>query len=62
MCLTPNARSGITLGSQSSSGKVFQVLVHLLAHRDRVIPKQELLEQLWPVSTIIEKVPFMGFT
>ena len=28
--------------------KVFQVLVHLLAHRDRVVPKQELLEHLWP--------------
>ena len=25
--------------------KVFQVLVYLLAHRDRVVPKQELLEQ-----------------
>jgi DNA-binding winged helix-turn-helix (wHTH) protein/class 3 adenylate cyclase/tetratricopeptide (TPR) repeat protein len=28
--------------------KVFQVLVYLLAHRDRVVPKQELLERLWP--------------
>jgi class 3 adenylate cyclase/tetratricopeptide (TPR) repeat protein len=28
--------------------KVFQVLVYLLAHRDRLIPKQELLEHLWP--------------
>ena len=28
--------------------KVFQVLAYLLAHRDRVVPKQELLEQLWP--------------
>ena len=28
--------------------KVFQVLVYLLAHRERVVPKQELLEQLWP--------------
>jgi class 3 adenylate cyclase/tetratricopeptide (TPR) repeat protein len=28
--------------------KVFQVLIYLLAHRDRVIPKQELLERLWP--------------
>src|SRR5215813_13734512 len=27
--------------------KVFQVLVYLLEHRDRVIPKQELLEHLW---------------
>ena len=28
--------------------KVFQVLVYLLAHRDRVISRQEFLEQLWP--------------
>ena len=28
--------------------KVFQVLTYLLAHRERVIPKQELLEHLWP--------------
>jgi DNA-binding winged helix-turn-helix (wHTH) protein len=28
--------------------KVFQVLIYLLVHRDRVVPKQELLEHLWP--------------
>ena len=28
--------------------KVFQVLAYLLAHHDRVVPKQELLEHLWP--------------
>src|SRR5262249_55975334 len=28
--------------------KVFQVLVYLLAHRDRVVSKQELFEHLWP--------------
>jgi DNA-binding winged helix-turn-helix (wHTH) protein/class 3 adenylate cyclase/tetratricopeptide (TPR) repeat protein len=28
--------------------KVFQVLAYLLAHRERVVPKQELLEHLWP--------------
>src|SRR5256885_11544216 len=28
--------------------RVFQVLVYLLAHRERVVPKQELLEHLWP--------------
>src|SRR5215470_19526280 len=32
--------------------KVFQVLVYLLTHRDRVIPKQELCEQLWPTQFI----------
>lgn len=28
--------------------KVLQVLAYLLAHRERVVPKHELLEQLWP--------------
>jgi DNA-binding winged helix-turn-helix (wHTH) protein/tetratricopeptide (TPR) repeat protein len=28
--------------------KVFQLLIYLLVHRARVIPKQELLEHLWP--------------
>jgi class 3 adenylate cyclase len=28
--------------------KVFQVLAYLLAHRDRVVPKAELLEHMWP--------------
>ena len=28
--------------------KVFDVLAYLIAHRDRVIPRQELLTSLWP--------------
>src|SRR5262245_52220203 len=28
--------------------KVFQVLAYLLAHHDRVVSKEELLEQVWP--------------
>jgi len=28
--------------------KVFQVLSYLLAHHDRVVSKEELLDQLWP--------------
>jgi len=27
---------------------VFHVLAYLIQYRDRVVPKQELLEQLWP--------------
>ena len=27
--------------------KVFQLLAYLLTHRNRVVPKAELLEQLW---------------
>ena len=36
--------------------KVFQVLVYLLAHRDRVVPKQELLAQLWPDQFVGDEV------
>jgi DNA-binding winged helix-turn-helix (wHTH) protein/predicted ATPase len=35
--------------------KVFQVLVYLLAHRDRVVSKQELLERLWPGQFVGEE-------
>jgi DNA-binding winged helix-turn-helix (wHTH) protein len=27
---------------------VFHVLAYLIQHRDRVVPKRDLLEQLWP--------------
>jgi DNA-binding winged helix-turn-helix (wHTH) protein len=32
--------------------KVFQVLTYLLAHREQVIPKQELCDQVWPKQFI----------
>jgi DNA-binding winged helix-turn-helix (wHTH) protein/tetratricopeptide (TPR) repeat protein len=32
--------------------QVFQVLAYLLAHPDRVIPRQELFEQLWPARFV----------
>ena len=32
--------------------KVFQVLVYLLTHADRVVSKQELCEQVWPQQLI----------
>jgi DNA-binding winged helix-turn-helix (wHTH) protein/tetratricopeptide (TPR) repeat protein len=35
--------------------KVFHVLVYLLAHRDRVVSKQELLEHLWPDQFVGEE-------
>jgi DNA-binding winged helix-turn-helix (wHTH) protein len=34
----------------------FQVLAYLLAHRDRVVPKQELLEHLWPDRFVGDEV------
>ena len=36
--------------------KVFQVLTYLLAHRDRVIPKEELCAQIWPAQFIGDAV------
>jgi DNA-binding winged helix-turn-helix (wHTH) protein len=38
-------RTGLTIPLRP---KVFQVLHYLLRHRDRVIAKQELQEQVWP--------------
>src|SRR4051794_23963193 len=32
--------------------KVFQVLLYLLQHRDRVVSKEELLEQCWPETFV----------
>ena len=36
------------------SPKVFQVLMYLLEHRDRVIDKDELCEQVWPEQFIAD--------
>ena len=36
------------------SPKVFQVLMYLLEHRDRVIDKDELCEQVWPKQFIAD--------
>jgi len=32
--------------------KVFHVLIYLLTHRDRVVPKQELCEQVWSAQAV----------
>src|SRR5262245_55662068 len=34
--------------------KVFHVLLYLLEHRDRMVPKAELLEQCWPETFVSE--------
>jgi DNA-binding winged helix-turn-helix (wHTH) protein len=34
--------------------KVFQVLLYLLQHRDRVVSKEELLEQCWSETFVSE--------
>lgn len=35
--------------------KVFQVLAYLLAHRDRVVPKQELCDRLWATPGVSDE-------
>ena len=39
---------------QALRPKAFAVLAYLLAHRDRVVTKQELLEQVWPGQFVAE--------
>ena len=34
--------------------KVFEVLAYLITHRERLVSKQELLEQLWPQQFVGE--------
>src|SRR5215471_3024705 len=34
--------------------KVFQVLVYLIEHRDRMVPRDELLEHCWPGTFVSE--------
>jgi DNA-binding winged helix-turn-helix (wHTH) protein len=36
--------------------QVFRVLAYLVQHRHRVVPRQELLEQLWPQRFVSEWV------
>lgn len=36
--------------------KVFDVLMHLIAHRDRVVTKQELLDRFWPGEAVRDSV------
>ena len=36
--------------------KAFDLLAYLLRHRDRVVPKQELLRAVWPDVAVTESV------
>lgn len=40
--------------SQRLEPKVFDLLIYLIEHRDRVVSKDELLEQLWPDANVSE--------
>ena len=36
------------------SGKSFEVLVYLIANRDHVVPKEDLLKEIWPDTFVQE--------
>ncbi len=36
--------------------KAFQILVYLLAHRDRLVPKEELLDQFWKDTAVSDDI------
>lgn len=46
------SRGGVPVKIQP---KPLALLAHLIAHRDRVVPKEELLERLWPGVTVSEQ-------
>src|SRR5579862_1429412 len=46
------SRGGVPVKIQP---KPLALLAHLIAHRDRVVSKEELLEQLWPGVTVSEQ-------
>src|SRR5262245_18744780 len=41
-------------GTLKLEPKVLDVLAYLVRHRDRIVTKEELIEQLWPVQVISE--------
>ena len=43
---------------QYPRSKVFQVLLYLLAHRDRVVAKEELIEHVWKGAAVTDDVVF----
>lgn len=46
-------RAGGTLALQP---RVFQVLAYLVAHRDRLVTREELIAQLWPGQFVDDSV------
>ena len=42
--------------------QVFNLLAYLIRHRDRVIPKEELLEHVWPGQFVgdVDHIAFLG--
>lgn len=58
-------KSGLSIALQP---KVFQVLLYLLQHRNRVVAKQKLYEQVWPeqfisdatVESVIKAIRFVA--
>ena len=46
--------SGPTQEAIALSGRAFEVLAHLLAHRDRMVSKRELMDAVWPKMVVEE--------
>jgi DNA-binding winged helix-turn-helix (wHTH) protein/TolB-like protein len=46
--------SGPSQDAIALSGRAFEVLAHLLAHRDRMVSKRELMDAVWPKMVVEE--------
>ena len=47
---------------QYPRSKVLQVLVYLLEHRDRLVTKEELIDQIWKRTAVTEDAVFHCMT
>ena len=46
--------SGIGQDALPLSGRAFEVLAYLLVHRERMVPKRELMDAVWPRMVVEE--------
>lgn len=55
-CLLDEARRSLTAHGRELrlQPRVFDLLCYLVRHRERVVPKDELLEALWPGSIVVD--------
>jgi DNA-binding winged helix-turn-helix (wHTH) protein len=55
-CVLDEARRSLTVNGLEIpvQPKVFDLLAYLVRHRDRAVPKQELLDALWPGTLVVD--------
>ncbi len=55
-CLLDEAQRALTANGREIKlqPRVFDVLCYLVRHRDRVVPKDELLDALWPGTVVVD--------